>query len=185
MRFALLLLLTAASPAQAPAITTRPLSEVAVYLEREASAQTVALNESRIAAEIAGRIEEIPAQVGSRIPRGAVVARIDCRDHELAAARARAALEAMRSRLALAEQQLRRARELQEKGFFSAEALASRDTEVQVLRAEVEQTRTQLGTAERSVGKCVVRAPFAAIVRERLFVVGGAGAPRPPPPPPL
>ena len=179
MRFALLLLLTAASPAQAqtPAITTRPLSEVAVYLEREASAQTVALNESRIAAEIAGRIEEIPAQVGSRIPRGAVVARIDCRDHELAASRARAALEAMRSRLALAEQQLRRARELQEKGFFSAEALASRDTEVQVLRAEVEQTRTQLGTAERSVGKCVVRAPFAAIVRERLADVGELAAP--------
>lgn len=179
MRFPLLLLLAAAFPAQAqsPALTTRSLAEVAVYLEREASAQTVALNESRIAAEIAGRIEAIPAQVGSRIPRGAVVARIDCRDHELAAARARAALEATRSRLALAEQQLRRARELQGKGFISAEALASRETEVQVLRAETEQARTQLATAQRSVGKCIVRAPFAAIVRERLADVGELAAP--------
>lgn len=179
MRFPLLLLLAAvlSAQAQAPAVTTRPFSEVAVYLQREASAQTVALNDSRIAAEIVGRIEAIPVQVGSRIPRGAVVARLDCRDYDLAASRARAALAATRSRLALAEQQLRRARELQQKGFFSAEALASRETEVQVLRAETEQSRTQLGTAERNVGKCIVRAPFAAIVRERLADVGELAAP--------
>jgi multidrug efflux pump subunit AcrA (membrane-fusion protein) len=48
---------------------------------------------------------------------------------------------------------------------------------MQVLRAEAEQARTQVASAERAVGKCVVRSPFAAIVRERLADVGELAAP--------
>ncbi|HVL37597.1 MAG TPA: efflux RND transporter periplasmic adaptor subunit, partial [Burkholderiales bacterium] len=163
--------------AQAPAVATRALSEVAVYLERDAPAQTVALNESRIAAEITARIEAVPAAVGSRIARGAVIARLDCRDYELAVSRAAAALEAARSRLALSEQQLARARDLQERKFLSAEALAGRETEARVLRAETEQARAALAAAERGAEKCVVRAPFEAIVRQRLADVGELAVP--------
>ncbi|MFH1604208.1 MAG: efflux RND transporter periplasmic adaptor subunit, partial [Pseudomonadota bacterium] len=152
-------------------------SEIAIYPEREASAQAVSLNESRIAAEISGRIDAIPVRVGERVARGAVLARIECRDHELVRERANATLKGAGARLSLAEQQLTRARELGAQGFFSKEALASRETEVQVLRAELEQARTQLDTAERAIGKCTVRSPFAAIVRERLGQVGELAAP--------
>lgn len=176
----LVAVLTLALPAQAqerPAVSVKPLAEVAIHPQRDASAQVVSLNESRIAAEIAGRIEAVPIEVGQRIAHGAVVARIDCRDHELARQRAAAALTAARSRLALAEQQLARARDLQAQGFFAEEALAARVTEVEVLRADAAQAEAQLGSAARSVGKCVVRAPFAAIVRERLGQVGELAAP--------
>ena len=173
-------MLTLAPPALAqerPAVSVKPLAEVAIHPERDASAQVVSLNESRIAAEIAGRIEAVPVEVGQRIERGAVVARIDCRDHELARQRALAALDAGRSRLALAEQQLSRARELRAQGYFAEEALAARITEVEVLRADAAQAEAQLGAAARAVGKCVVRAPFPAIVRERLGQVGELAAP--------
>ena len=82
-----------------------------------------------------------------------------------------------RARLSLAQQQLVRARELGDRGFFSKEAVASRETEVQVLRAEGEQASTQLDAALRAVGKCSVRSPFAAIVRERLGQVGELATP--------
>ena len=186
MRIRLLLLAAAlALPAYAqvgpapiaPAVVFKPLSEIAVYPERQASAQAVSLNESRIAAEIPGRIEAIPVRVGERIARGAVLVRIECRDHELARERAVAGIKAADARIALAEQQFRRARELAARGFFSSEALAARDTEVQVLRADREQLRAQFDTAARAVGKCTIRAPFAAIVRERLGQVGELAAP--------
>lgn len=164
-------------PRRAGAVVTRTLAEVALYPEREAAAQAVSLNESRIAAEIAGRIEAIEVEPGERVARGALLARLDCRDHEIAAARARAALEGARARLALAEQQHERARELAARGFFSAEALAARATEARVLRAEVEQAKAQAAGAEHAVEKCVVRAPFPAIVRERLGHVGELAAP--------
>jgi len=182
MRFVLaflvaLLLSTPATAQQAPAVSVQPLSAVAFHPERDAAAHVVSLNESRIAAEIAGRIEAMPVEVGQLIDKGAVIARIDCRDHALSRQRAGAALAAVRSRLALAGQQLERARELSAQGFISEDALAARVTEADVLRAELSQAEIQLATAERAVGKCVVRAPFAAIVRERLGQVGELAAP--------
>jgi RND family efflux transporter MFP subunit len=176
----LLAVLTLALPAQAQqpaAVAVKSLAEAAIYPERDASAQVVSLNESRIAAEIAGRIEAVPVEVGQRIERGAVVARIDCRDHELVRERAAAALSAARSRLTLADQQLARARELQARGFFAEEALAARITETEVLRADAAQAEAQLASTARAVGKCVVRSPFAAIVRERLGQIGELAAP--------
>lgn len=164
------------SPA-APAVVIKPLSEIAIYPERDASAQAVSLNESRIAAEISGRIEAIPVRVGKRVARGEVLARIECRDHELVRERANATLGAAHARLSLAEQHRARARELGAHGFLSREAVASRETEVQVFRAEEEQARIQLDTAARAVDKCTVRSPFPAIVRERLGQVGELAAP--------
>jgi RND family efflux transporter MFP subunit len=158
-------------------VAIRPLGEVALYPEREASAQVVALNESKVAAEIAARIEAIPVEVGQTVAKGVVLARLDCRDHELALERARAAEEASRARMRLSEHQLGRARELAAKGFYSGEALDARATELEVLRAEAGQARSQRAIAERSVGKCVVRSPYVAIVRQRLGQVGELASP--------
>jgi len=159
------------------AIEVRPLSAVALYPERHASAQVVALNEARIAAEISGRIEALAVEAGQTIARGTLIARIDCSDYLLAADQARAAVAAAESRLALANQQLGQARALQAKGFVSKEALSSRETEVSVRRADLLQARAQLNTAEHAVGKCEVRAPFPAIVRARLGQVGELAVP--------
>lgn len=156
---------------------TQPVAEVALHPQREAPAQSVSLNESRIAAEINGRILELPVQAGQIIAAGAVVARLECRDHELALERARAANGAARARLDLAEQQLRRARGLAEKGFISGEALDTRASELEVMRADAAQAQAQLGTAERTVEKCVVHAPFRAIVRQRLGQLGELAMP--------
>lgn len=75
-------------PQAAVAIESKRFGEIALYPEREASAQAVALNESRISAELAARLEAIPVEVGQVVPRGAVLARLDCRDQELARERA-------------------------------------------------------------------------------------------------
>ncbi|MGW8270949.1 MAG: efflux RND transporter periplasmic adaptor subunit [Burkholderiales bacterium] len=167
----------AADRSAAQAVEVRPLSAVALYPERHASAQVVALNEARVAAEISGRIETLAVEAGQTIERGALIARIDCRDYLLAQDQARAAVAAAESRLALANQQLGQARALQAKGFVSKEALSSRETEVSVRRADLLQARAQLNTAGHAVGKCEVRSPFPAIVRARLGQVGELAVP--------
>lgn len=169
--------LPAAESAAAPSVVARPFASIALYPEREASAQVVALNESRIAAEIAGRIEAIDVEAGQTVEQGARVARIDCRDHLLSRDQAQAALAAAEARLVLAVQQLDQARALQAKGFVSRDALTARQTEVNVRRADVLQARAQLNTADHAVGKCDVSAPFPAIVRARLGQVGELAVP--------
>jgi RND family efflux transporter MFP subunit len=168
--------LAAAQKAPLPA-TAKPLAEVAVFPEREASAAAVSLNESRISAEVTARVLALPAEVGQVVAQGDVVARLDPRDYELALRRAEAELQSAQARLALAESQLRRARDLQEKSFISAEALNQRETELQVARSDLALGRAGLEQAQRNLAKTTIRAPYRAIVLARTGQEGELATP--------
>lgn len=176
---ALLLCLTLAPAALAepPAVTYRSYAQVALYPERDAPATAVSDNESRIAAEIAATIVAVPVEVGQVVPKGAVVARLDCRDYELAVHKAQAAHESALARARLAQAQLKRAAELHRQAFISAEALSQRETEYAVQQADVKLSRAQLDTARHNRQKCTLRAPFPAIVKARPGQVGELAAP--------
>ena len=170
---------TTAAPKLPPLeVTFRSFSEIALHPLRDAPAAVVSLNESRIAAEVTAVIVSMNAEVGQVMEKGAVLARLDARDAALALERAGAADASAKARLGLAEAQLRRARELKEKNFISQEALNQRETEVAVVAADARAARAALATARRTLDKCVIRAPYRAIVRTRSGQVGelaGAG----------
>jgi RND family efflux transporter MFP subunit len=170
--------LLAALPSRAaPTWGARPLREVAIFPERSAQAQVVSLNTTRLAAEIAAPVQALPVEPGQTIRRGEVVARLDCRDYELAARRAAAQLEANAARERLAALQLERAQRLVAENFISRDLLDTRQAEHDAARAAVAVERAALETARRQVEKCVLRAPFPAIVAERLAQVGEMAAP--------
>lgn len=170
-------LLITLSARAAPAWEAKPLREVAVHPERSAQAQVVSLNTARLSAEIAARIEALPVGPGQVIRRGAVVARLDCRDHEIAADQAQAQLDAAKARARLATQHLDRARHLVGEGFISRELLDGRQAEHEAATAAVAVAHSAVQAARRRVEKCVVRAPFPAIVAERLGQVGEMTSP--------
>lgn len=161
----------------APPVTYRTLAELALYPERDAPAAAQSLNETRLSAEVSAAIVDVPARVGQTVAAGSIVVRLDARDFELAVARSQAGLDSAQARLRLAESQLKRARELQGRNFISPDALHQRETEVDVLRAEVQLQRTQLDTAKRNLAKTSIRAPFRAIVRTRDAHVGTLAVP--------
>lgn len=84
----------------APAWESKHLREIALQPQRSAQAQVVSLNTTRMTAEIAGPIQALPVEPGQVVRRGEVLARLDCRNHEIAAHAAvavdRAALETAR-----------------------------------------------------------------------------------------
>lgn len=165
---------------EAPAalrVAVRPLSELVVQPDRDAPAQVVARNESKIAAEQTGIVLEWSADAGETVRKGQVIARLDPRDAELGVQRAQAALDAALARERLAITQLQRARDLVSQGFFSQESLTQRQTETAVLSAEVSAARAQLATAQRQLDKTRILAPFDGIVRERLAQRGESVAP--------
>lgn len=166
-----------APPAPQPAASTAAASAVHFFPERDAPAAAVARNESRLGAEIAARIAAIPVEVGQTVPRGAVVVQLDDADARLAVAQAEAALNSARARLALADSQLARARDLQKQDFISTEALAQRETETAVVRAEVATAEATLRSAQRMLEKAIVRAPFTGVVMSRPGQVGEIAQP--------
>lgn len=180
MRLVLCLLALLCAPVLAappPAVKSRPLSEVAIHLQREASAQVVSLNLAKLSAELAARIVSIPVEVGQRIKKGAVVAQLECADTRIAAQRAQATLESSQARHRLAQLQLQRSTELAARNFISGDALDTKKTEVAVVAAEVRLNTAARAAAQREVGKCTLSSPFPAIVEARLAQVGELASP--------
>lgn len=161
-----------AAAAHAQTIQTARLDTVWVQPERTAAAQVLARNESRLAAEVGGRIERWLADVGDNVKRGDMLLRIDPTDYQLALDRARAQQQAAQARLDLARTQLARAQDLVNQGFFSQEALTQRETEVALHQAELSSATSQLRTAQRQLDKTTLRAPFAGTVLQRQAQVG-------------
>lgn len=157
--------------------SSRPLSELAVYPEFRAPAQVESLNQSRIASEVAGRIEALAVRVGERVEANAELARIDATDYRIAVSRAAAQVELVESRLRLAEAQLEQSRALAARGYISEDGLRIKRTELEVLRSELAAARLALAAARQPLARTVIRAPYAGVVRERLASVGDLAAP--------
>lgn len=161
----------------APSFAVTPLETVVIRPERSAPAAVVGKNEARLSAEVAAPIRALPADVGQRVRRGDVVARLDPRDAELALERAEAALAQAAARHAQAQAQLARARSLHERNFYSAEALTLRETELAAAAADRRAAAAQRDSARRVLEKHALRAPFDAVVRTRSGQVGELAAP--------
>jgi len=154
-----------------------PLAELAIYPERSAPAAVIGRDEARISAEVAATILALPVEVGQRVRKGAMIARLDPRDAELALERAAAALAQAEAHHAQAQAQLERARTLREKNFYSAEALTLRETGLAVAAADLRAARAQRDTARRHLDKHTLAAPFDAIVRARPGQTGELATP--------
>lgn len=172
-----LILLLALAAQSALAWEAKPLREIAVHPERSAPAQVVSLNESKLAAELSTRIIRLTVEPGQRIARGALVAELDCRDFQLAAERAEAGRKASEAHARLAELQHARTLKLAADGFVSKDALDSQRAELDATRADVAVNVAALKTAQAVLDKCRVRAPFPAIVLERLAQEGEMAMP--------
>lgn len=158
-------------------ISAVTLGSVLVHPSREAPAVAMTLNDTRLAAEIAGVVISIDVEVGERVSKDQVVARINCEPHRIEVVRARAAMEAGRSRYSLSKLQLKNAVRLDEKGSISVEELDKRAAEAKTLEAELQQLQAALANAVVSETKCAILTPIDAVVIERIASRGDYAVP--------
>lgn len=153
-------------------VTVKALKDVEVHVIRDAPATVVSLNDTRISAEIAGRLEDLAVRVGDKVAKGDVLATLDCRDYEIQLKKAKAALQAAQAKNRFDKQRLKKARKLSSKKSIAAEELDRRISNASISNAEVDRLKAELNAAKRSEGKCVLHAPFNAVVIQRLASIG-------------
>ncbi len=153
-------------------VVSKPFSTLAIYPQRSAPATVVSDNHSRISAEISARILDIPVRTGDRVKQGALLLRLEQEDFKLALTREKAALTALKAKLELAEYELKRARSLSKKQAVSEQLLKQRETERDALLAEEQGQQAAYAQAQRQIDKTQIRAPFNAVIVERLAQTG-------------
>jgi len=142
-----------------------------------ASGYVVARTKASVAAKIAGRLEYLGVTEGSRVTKGAVIARIESAEYAAALASARAEESRLKVELAQAERELVRATELAERGVVPRTALEDAETRVASTRAGLEAARANVRLAAATLENTNVRAPFDGTVLRKDAEVGEIVAP--------
>lgn len=149
----------------------RPVRVIEVSRERTTDIRhfpgTVqASQSSRISFQVPGRLERFPVAEGETVEEGALVAALDPTDYDLALRQARVEEDRLRKELA-------RKRALHEDGHVAQATLDA-------AQAAYDQAEVSVEQAEQNLADATIRAPFPAIVAERLvdrFVNVQAGEP--------
>ncbi|MEN9479386.1 MAG: hypothetical protein RLZZ298_781 [Pseudomonadota bacterium] len=139
----------------------------------KASGNIVAWQEAVIGPEISNyRITEVNANVGDRVKKGQVLARIagDTVASELAESRATVAEAQATLSEALANNE--RSRQLRDKGFYSAQQGTQTQTAADTALARLNAAKARLQTAELKRSKANVLSPDDGIISARSATVG-------------
>lgn len=159
----------------AVAVELAPVTVVELRDVRSLSGSLKASAAFEVAAKIGGRVEAVNVQIGDRVERGQVVARLDDDEHvqqreqaraELAVAQA--SVEEARSATVLAETEYARLQELHGQGIAAAAELeraradfAAAQARLKLAQAQVAQRQAGLRAAEVRLGYTQVRANWS------------------------
>jgi len=134
----------------------------------------------RLFGQIPDRLTEVLVDVGDRVGRGQVLARIRDEGVKAAVEQIEANLRAAQSSLANLRDELARTESLYAVGAVSSQTLEGVQTRTEAAEAQVEQLQAALVQAQSSYQNALITAPFAGLIAERYLQAGdlvGPGLP--------
>jgi RND family efflux transporter MFP subunit len=153
------------------------LSSLAITPEVSAPAQVLSLNDSRIESSITAIVERLQVRVGDVVAAGGELLQLECGDQRNILEQRMAGRDALKARLAFADFQYARALTLVKSKNISDEQLRQRKADAGAQQADLAGAEAGVAQALRNVERCTVRAPFRAVVVERLIGVGEKAQP--------
>lgn len=167
---------SAVKPALSVTTTTATPAEWAQTLQ--ANGNVAAWQEAAVGAEIGGlRLTEVLVNVGDRVRRGQVLARMSSDTVQADLAQTRAALAEAQAMQAEAEANAERARQLQTTGAISAQQINQYLTAEQTAKARVQAQVARLKTEELRLSQTRVLAPDDGVISARAATVGSVAQP--------
>jgi RND family efflux transporter MFP subunit len=128
-------------------------------------------------AEAAGNVSEVHAELGDRVEKDALLARIENDWIQGQVQAASSGLAAAEQELTVALRELERTRSLTEAGALSQRDLDVAEAAAKGANARVLAARAQAGAAQDQLDAIVLRSPIAGLVSERGIHVGDVVAP--------
>lgn len=123
---------------------------------------------AELAFDSGGRITALAVDIGDRVRRGQVLARLDAEPARLRLRQAQANLAAAAAQLQERDMQLRQQQAMFDDGAASQAALAGARSAQQSARAQVQVAQSESGLAARALRMTELRAPFDGSVAARL-----------------
>jgi RND family efflux transporter MFP subunit len=162
----------AASAPVSVEVHTRPVRRGSIAQTISAPGSLLARRESRIGADVRGRIVRVHVSEGDRVEEGAPLFEIDRAPYAAALRQAEAGLDLARAERGQIEADLGRARRLQAQSIVTQQEIDRLETQLAVAKARERQAREAVALARQDLDRTVVHAPYDASVAERLVDEG-------------
>ncbi|MCP1727129.1 RND family efflux transporter MFP subunit [Natronospira proteinivora] len=147
--------------------------EVATVDEVERSMGTVeTFSSPTVAAEVAGQIRRIEADVGDEVEEGDVLARIEREPFELGRNVAASEVARLEAQVRRMEMDLQRLERLSEREYATEQDRDALSAELDATREQLGSARHQLAQAERDLRLTRIVAPSSGVVDERMISEG-------------
>ncbi len=168
--FSLFIFSTQAS--DATIVATKLASDLVLFPSKSAPANVAALNHSLIPALTSAVVSKFKVRIGDVVQEEAVLAELDCQENKLLLGKQKALESQLLSQLEFEEAELARGmRLLKQKSIGQAE-LDRRALQVKRIGAQVLGQKQSVELARLNVSYCLVKAPFAGVVSQRLANLG-------------
>ncbi|MFT5575490.1 MAG: RND family efflux transporter MFP subunit [Bermanella sp.] len=128
--------------------------------ERRFSGRAQSQQHSALAFELSGRVDAVFVEAGQTVHAGDVLVKLDTRLLETQAAEVNAAIAENVASLAKTEQDLRRQRSLQRKGYSSHQDIDELQARGKILNAQRNKLNAQLRGVDIRLQKSTLRSPF-------------------------
>ena len=135
------------------------------------SGTVVSQNDSKIAAEISGRLISLSA-IGSRVERGDVIARIDDKQLKIQQREEQASVLNSKARLRFLKAEVARKKQLVKQKLSPATELDKIISEHDIAKGDVLGAQARLDKIDQDIAYTELKAPFSGIVAQRIANLG-------------
>lgn len=120
--------------------------------------------EVRVGAQLSGIVEKLNVEVGSKVKRGDVIAKIDSRGLEARLAQQRAQIEVAKQAVRRAAVELARAKELDKQHLIAESQVEDAGLALDDAKAKLEKARRDAAVVETDLHYAVIRSPITGTV---------------------
>ena len=128
--------------------------------------KAAAAHKANLSFRVPGTVIEFPVEVGDKVPKGGLLARLDPRDFEVRLKNAKGQLERSLAALKLAEAEYERVRRIrrQDRGAVSETMLDQRRQAFYQIKAGIQSLEASVDAAKDALGYTELKAPFDGMV---------------------
>jgi RND family efflux transporter MFP subunit len=153
-----------AAPAAEVAFDTQVLEPQSLDQIRSAPGTVESRQNSRISAEVSGRVEALPYDAGDQVEKGTTLVRLDDSDLRAQLNVAQAALNAAEARVQEAQQDFNRTKRLYEQKSASQQQMDRATAALEGARAQESKAEAEIRTLRIRLDKTTIKAPFDGVV---------------------
>lgn len=158
-------------------LTTFPVQQIDVPRVYRLDGVVEAVNQSTVAAQTSGQVEQILFDVEDYVAKGKLIVVLKATEQQARFEQARAGASAAAARLQEARSEHARIKGVFEKKLVSKQEMDKASAALQTARAQQEAAQAALAEAEEQLAYTQIRAPYTGIVTQRHVQVGEIAQP--------